>query len=106
MDELSRNGSYKIDKSILRRIKNIFYSKSVNIKDTKKIIKSVYNNNHKILDPHSAVGLKALEDYYSNNNMKSENLFCLETAHPGKFKETIYKILKKNPEVQIGRAHV
>jgi len=102
MDELSRNGSYKIDKSILRRIKNIFYSKSVNIKDTKKIIKSVYNNNHKILDPHSAVGLKALEDYYSNNNMKSENLFCLETAHPGKFKETIYKILKKNPEVPKG----
>jgi threonine synthase len=24
-------------------------------------------------------------------------LFCLETAHPAKFRETIYKILSKNP---------
>ena len=97
MSQLNKNGSYRIDKNILKRIKNIFYSKSVNAKDTKKIIKSVYNNNHKILDPHSAVGLKALQDYYLNNNKKSENLFCLETAHPAKFRETIYKILSKNP---------
>ena len=99
MQQLNKTGSYKIDKNILRRIKNIFYSKSVNTKDTKKIIKLVYDNNHKILDPHSSVGLKALEDYYLNNNKKSENLFCLETAHPGKFRETIYKILRKNPAI-------
>ena len=99
MHQLNKTGSYKIDKNTLRRIKNIFYSKSVNTKDTKKIIKLVYDNNHKILDPHSSVGLKALEDYYLNNNKKSENLFCLETAHPGKFRETIYKILRKNPAI-------
>ena len=99
MSQLNKNGSYRIDKNILKRIKNIFYSKSVNAKDTKKIIKSVYNNNHKILDPHSAVGLKALQDYYLNNNKKSENLFCLETAHPAKFRETIYNILSKNPVI-------
>jgi threonine synthase len=97
MSQLNKNGSYRIDKNILKRIKNIFYSKSVNAKDTKKIIKSVYDNNHKILDPHSSVGLKALQDYYLKNNKKSENLFCLETAHPAKFRETIYKILSKNP---------
>ena len=40
-----------------------------------------------------------MEDYYSGNSKKFENLFCLETAHPAKFGETIYKILKKNPTI-------
>ncbi|MEK0436232.1 MAG: threonine synthase [Proteobacteria bacterium] len=99
MKQLAIKGFYKISKNILRRIKNIFYSKSVNAKNTKKTIQLVYNYNNKILDPHSSVGLKALEDYYSGNSKKFENLFCLETAHPAKFGETIYKILKKNPTI-------
>ena len=45
------------------------------------------------------MGLKALEEYYLNNIKKSENLFCLETAHPAKFAETIYKILRRNPNI-------
>jgi len=99
MKQLSSKGFYKIDKNILKNIKNIFYSKAVNAENTKKTIKLVYQYNNKILDPHSSVGLKALKDYYLDNNQKSENLFCLETAHPAKFGETIYKILKKNPKI-------
>ena len=99
MNQLTSKGSYKIDKIILKKIRNIFYSKSINAENTKKTIKLVYQYNHKILDPHTSVGLKALEEYYLNNIKKSENLFCLETAHPAKFGETIYKILRKNPVV-------
>ena len=99
MNQLTRKGSYKIDKIILKKIRNIFYSKSINAENTKKTIKLVYQYNHKILDPHTSVGLKALEEYYLNNIKKSENLFCLETAHPAKFGETIYKILRKNPMI-------
>ena len=102
MKQLSSKGFYKIDKNILKNIKNIFYSKAVNAENTKKTIKLVYQYNNKILDPHSSVGLKALKDYYLDNNQKSENLFCLETAHPAKFGETIYKILKKNPKIPSG----
>jgi len=99
MNQLTCKGSYKIDKIILKKIRNIFYSKSINAENTKKTIKLVYQYNHKILDPHTSVGLKALEEYYLNNIKKSENLFCLETAHPAKFGETIYKILRKNPMI-------
>jgi threonine synthase len=101
MMELNSRGFYKVDKNILKNIKNIFYSNSINTKNTKKTIKSVYEYNNKILDPHSSVGLKALENYYLNNDKKSENLFCLETAHPAKFGETVYKILRKNPKLPI-----
>lgn len=99
MKQLSSKGFYKIDKNTLRKIKNIFYSKSVNADNTKKIIKMIYKYNNKILDPHSSVGFRALEDYYLNHSKKSENLFCLETAHPAKFAETIYKILRRNPNI-------
>jgi threonine synthase len=99
MKQLSSKGCYKIDKNTLKKIKNIFYSNSVNADNTKKTIKMVYKYNNKILDPHSSVGLKALEDYYLNHSKKSENLFCLETAHPAKFAETIYKILRRNPNI-------
>ena len=99
MKQLSSKGFYKIDKNILRKIKNIFYSKSINADNTKKTIKMVYKYNNKILDPHSSVGFRALEDYYLNHSKKSENLFCLETAHPAKFAETIYKILRRNPNI-------
>ncbi|NCU70415.1 MAG: threonine synthase, partial [Candidatus Fonsibacter lacus] len=99
MEQLVNKGFYKIDKNILKNIKNIFYSKSINAGNTKKTIKLVYEYNNKILDPHSSVGLKALEDYYLNHSKKAENLFCLETAHPAKFGETIYKILRKYPKI-------
>lgn len=99
MKQLSSKGFYKIDKNTLRKIKNIFYSKSVNADNTKKTIKMIYKYNNKILDPHSSVGFRALEDYYLNHSKKSVNLFCLETAHPGKFAETIYKILRRNPNI-------
>ena len=99
MKQLSSKGFYKIDKNTLRKIQNIFYSKSINADNTKKTIKMVYKYNNKILDPHSSVGFRALEDYYLNHSKKSENLFCLETAHPAKFAETIYKILRRNPNI-------
>ena len=99
MKQLSSKGFYKIDKNTLRKIKKIFYSKSVNANNTKKTIKMIYKYNNKILDPHSSVGFRALEDYYLNHSKKSENLFCLETAHPAKFAETIYRILRRNPNI-------
>ncbi len=39
MKQLSSKGFYKIDKNTLRKIQNIFYSKSINADNTKKTIK-------------------------------------------------------------------
>ncbi len=99
MKQLNNKGFYKIDQNILKRMKNIFYSKSVDAKDTKKTIKLVNQSNNKVLDPHSAVGLNALQHYCQIHKKKDENLFSLETAHPAKFGETIYKILRKKVNV-------
>jgi threonine synthase len=99
MSQLKKNGFYQVDQKIIKNIRKIFYSKSINAIDTKDTIKLVYQYNKKILDPHSSVGLKALENYYLSNSNKVENLISLETAHPAKFSETIYKTLGINPKI-------
>ena len=76
-------------------IKNIFYSNSVNSKKVINLIKFLYKKNHKILDPHTTIGLFSLMDYKSKNFNSSENLFFLGTAHPAKFKNTIEKAIDK-----------
>jgi len=52
-------------------------------------IKSCYEENGYILDPHGACGYKALKDSLEDGET---GLFC-ETAHPAKFKDTVEKAI-------------
>jgi threonine synthase len=62
---------------------------SVSIDDTvtRATIREVYNKYNYVLDPHGAVGYKALNDYLKVHSDK-KGLF-LETAHPVKFPESV-----------------
>lgn len=57
---------------------------------TKDAIKKTYNETGYTLDPHGAVGLLALQKYFSENPVtpETEGIF-LETAHPAKFYEAV-----------------
>lgn len=48
-----------------------------------------YEKNHYLLDPHGAVGYRALSEYLQPDEV---GVF-LETAHPAKFKDTVEKII-------------
>lgn len=54
--------------------------------ETKKAIKNVFSETGYILDPHGAIGYLGLRDYLKTNS--GTGIF-LETAHPGKFRETV-----------------
>jgi len=60
--------------------------------EIRKIIKAVYQERDYILDPHTAVGLKALYDWRSKNDDTTPAV-VLGTAHPSKFPETVEKEL-------------
>lgn len=66
-------------------------------------IKEVYEKYGVILDPHGAVGWKALMNYYESHN---EDRYIpgvvYETAEPGKFPEDIEKAIGKKPEIPEG----
>jgi threonine synthase len=51
------------------------------------IIKEVYANRKYLLDPHGAIGYRALKNYLDAH--PSETGFFIETAHPAKFTEVV-----------------
>ena len=69
--------------------------------ETTDTIKSVYNKSGYILDPHGAVGYKAIEKYFSESKNIDNPVILLETAHPAKFGEIIKETLNIDVEIPI-----
>jgi threonine synthase len=54
-----------------------------------------YRKHHYILDPHTAVGIKAAEIHRD----QGVPVVCLATAHPAKFVETVEKAIGRQPDL-------
>ncbi len=72
------------DKNALQQM---ISSQSVSDDTTRSVIESVYKQHDYLLDPHGAVGFKALQDYLEQHRGKKG--IVLETAHPVKFPEVV-----------------
>jgi len=81
---------YDHDNSII--MKNIS-SNSHNDLQTIEMMKSTYEKYNYVIDPHGAVGLLALEEFISENNIEEYSSVVFETAHPAKFKDTVENAL-------------
>ena len=94
MQEIKIKKKYLIEKKELTKIKEDFLSESVSEEELLFCIKKVYENYKIIIDPHTAVGLRALEKI----NLNGKNV-VLSTAHPCKFPEAIQKAINVNSEL-------
>jgi threonine synthase len=59
-----------------------------------------YRQYKKLLEPHGAVSWFGLQEYLKNKSSYTEKeplCICLETAHPGKFREELKNILNIIP---------
>ncbi len=65
--------------------------------ETRSIMKSVFKENHYVLDPHGAIGLLGLKKYLQNN--KGVTGIFLETAHPAKFKTVVEETIETSLEL-------
>ena len=63
--------------------------------ETVDIIKKVYNKYNYILDPHTAVGYKAVQDFIKEKKNTDLPIILLSTAHPAKFNDIIKKAIGK-----------
>lgn len=70
-----------------------FASRSVNQQETLSTIASFYKQTGYMLDPHTAVGVKAALDTVTNGTP----VICLATAHPAKFGEAVTKATGLEP---------
>lgn len=84
------------------KLKANMYAVSVSDAETRKTIKSVYEQYKVLLEPHGAVGWNGLQNFLNNNkenHADNQLAVSLETAHPAKFPQEINEILGIDPEL-------
>ena len=83
----AENGRMNFSLDQRRRVAEEFLSRSVNQEETLATIASFHAETGYLLDPHTAVGVRAARDFTS----WGIPLICLATAHPAKFDEAVIK---------------
>ncbi|MEP7144370.1 MAG: threonine synthase [Ferruginibacter sp.] len=72
-------------------LQNIMSSCSISDGETKATLKSVYQTSQYLLDPHGAVGFRALQNYLQKH--PGQKGIVLETAHPVKFYDVVEPVI-------------
>jgi threonine synthase len=75
----------------MNQVRADFCSSSVNQSATLETIRNFHSETGYLLDPHTAVGVKAALEMLPADSAR----ICLATAHPAKFSETVEKALGK-----------
>ncbi|MGB9081060.1 MAG: threonine synthase [Desulfuromonadaceae bacterium] len=83
--ELKEHGRISCSSDEMAQVRKDFCSVSVNQDDTLQEIRDFYAETGYLLDPHTAVGVKAALDLLPPGSAR----VCLATAHPAKFSETV-----------------
>ncbi len=96
MSDLKSKGKFKLKTKYLEYIQKSFIGVKVNDKETKETIEKIYKKYNFIVDPHTAIAIKAQEKIKLDTKT-----ICLATAHPYKFVETIEKIVGIKMETPI-----
>ena len=96
MKTLSNTGSFKISNEKLKALNETFIGLGVSDDATIERIKSTYNNNSLVIDPHTSVGLEAAYNY--NYSLKGPCI-VLSTAHPVKFADAVSSAININSDL-------
>jgi threonine synthase len=94
MESFAATGKLSFDTSQQQRVRSDFRSRSVNEEETEQTIRDFFNQNDYLLDPHTAVGVKAALSCRQDNPV-----VCLATAHPAKFGEAVTRAIGNPPEL-------
>ncbi|MBO6304486.1 MAG: threonine synthase [Selenomonadaceae bacterium] len=83
MEELYKTGRYDVGEKVLSKLKETFWADFTDDSGTKATIKSVYEDENTMIDPHTAVAFKAATEY---KKMGGKNYtVVVSTASPYKF---------------------
>jgi len=94
MQSIKNEKKYLIEEKELKKIRKDFVSETISEQELLSCIKKAYENYKIIIDPHTAVGLGALEKI----NLVGKSV-VLSTAHPCKFPEAIKKAINIKSEL-------
>ena len=85
-----------LDEDKLAKARELFDSYAVDEENTIKIMQEVYGETGYLLDPHTAIGVKAAREVRRDSNIP---MITLGTAHPVKFEEAVLRAGYDMPEL-------
>ena len=91
---LMKGAGFTLDRPALARAQQIFAAQMVSEADTEATIKAIFVETGMLIDPHTAVGVKAAGD---KNSDRSVPMVSLSTAHPAKFPEAVGRVTGQHP---------
>ncbi len=95
MESFAKTGRLTFSQEEQEKIRQDFVSASVDEAGTTAIIKDFFEKHGYVLDPHTAVGVKAGLAFQG----PEMPLICLATAHPAKFGEAVAKAIGREPDM-------
>jgi threonine synthase len=94
MERFASSGCLEFDQASRRRVGTEFFSRTVSEEETSATISS-FNKQGYLLDPHTAVGVKAARDFMEDG----VPMVCLATAHPAKFGGAVARAIGAEPDL-------
>lgn len=92
MDALSREGRYQVDEATMERIRSCFVGYDCDDREGRAVIRTLWEREHYLCDPHTAVGFAAADKYRAEYGEKRP-MVVLSTASPFKFPEAVLSAL-------------
>ena len=89
MEKLNTSGIYEISGEMAEKLREDFYGGCVFKEDAQKTIKNAFKKYGYLLDTHTAVAFKTLEDYKIDTEDDTVSV-VLSTASPYKFAKSVY----------------
>lgn len=93
MAEFKKTGKLPVSEAELKQVQQVFSAATVNDEKTLETIGQFYEKTGYLLDPHTAVGVRAGQQVRD----RDYPLICLATAHPAKFGDAVRQATATDP---------
>ncbi|MGM9917903.1 MAG: threonine synthase, partial [Lactimicrobium massiliense] len=97
MKQLQTDGKYTVPAELLASIQNDMTGEWTNEEDCARTIHDTWQNEHVLIDPHTAVAVHGLKQYQQDTKDSRPSL-VLSTASAYKFSHDVYKALTNKEE--------
>ncbi|MCL2037010.1 MAG: threonine synthase, partial [Oscillospiraceae bacterium] len=88
---LKETGRFEVDDNVKAKLKELFHAGWCSEEDTSDTIKTVFNEHGYLMDTHTAVAYKVLQDFNGEFGKRRVKTLITSTANPYKFSESVYR---------------
>ena len=99
MEQLKETGRYEVSERVRDKIQRLFMGYCCDDAETQKVIGAIYKKFDYLIDPHTAVGFSALEQYRKETGDETPAIVA-STASPFKFCDNVLSALGVKEQAQ------